>query len=31
MTAAGAGLDLPDLVAIRSAAARIAPHVHHTP
>ena len=31
MTAACAGLDLPDLVAIRSAAARIAPHVHHTP
>ena len=31
MTAAGAWVDLPDLVAIRSAAARIAPHVHHTP
>jgi len=29
--AAGAGLDLPDLAAIRSAAARIAPHVHRTP
>jgi len=31
MAATGAGLDLPDLAAIRSAAARIAPHVHHTP
>src|SRR6478609_8938303 len=27
----GTGLDLPDLAAIRSAAARIAPHVHRTP
>jgi len=31
MAAAGTGLDLPDLAAIRGAAARIAPHVHHTP
>ena len=31
MTAAGTGQDLPDLAAIRSAAARIAPHVHRTP
>src|SRR6476469_909356 len=31
MTAAGTGFDLPDLAAIRSAAARIAPHVHRTP
>ena len=29
--AAGIGLDLPDLAAIRAAAARIAPHVHRTP
>jgi len=29
--AAGTGLDLPDLAAIRGAAARIAPHVHRTP
>jgi len=28
---AGGGLDLPDLAAIRAAAARIAPHVHRTP
>jgi threonine dehydratase len=31
MTAVGTGQDLPDLAAIRSAAARIAPHVHRTP
>ena len=31
MPGAGATLDLPDLAAIRHAAARIAPHVHRTP
>jgi threonine dehydratase len=31
MAVATAALDLPDLAAIRHAAARIAPHVHHTP
>jgi threonine dehydratase len=31
MAVAGATLDLPDLAAIRSAAARIGAHVHHTP
>jgi threonine dehydratase len=31
VTVAGVALELPDLAAIRSAAARIGPHVHHTP
>ena len=31
MAAAAATLDLPDLAAIRQAAARIGPHVHRTP
>ena len=31
MTVAAAALDLPDLAAIRQAAARIGPHVHRTP
>ena len=31
MAVASATLDLPDLAAIRNAAARIAPHVHRTP
>ena len=31
MAASSAALELPDLAAIRSAAERIAPHVHRTP
>ena len=31
MAVADAALDLPDLAAIRRAAERIAPYVHHTP
>ena len=31
MSGASSTLELPDLAAIRHAAARIAPHVHHTP
>ena len=31
MAVASAALELPDLAAIRDAAVRIAPHVHHTP